>query len=245
MRRVQRHPLSPEIDRQREQQSELAAERIAQGARPTEVWGRVSDTLKNSLRSTLERMAGGRQRCMYCVDSLATDIEHFWPKTRYPDRMLTWENLLLGCGACNQRYKREEFPLLPDGQPALVDPTAEEPWDFLDYDPKTGNLVARFDLASNSFSARGEATVNLLKLDAREALADGYKGIHRRIARVLREAATESAPDSADLARRMELEDDHGLARWFFTETGATDPAATAFRNSHPSIWDEVAKCFR
>jgi hypothetical protein len=27
---------------------------------------------------------------MYCLDSHATDIEHFWPKTPYPQRMFVW-----------------------------------------------------------------------------------------------------------------------------------------------------------
>lgn len=31
----------------------------------------------------LQAMMGPRQRCMYCVDSHGSDIEHFWPKASY------------------------------------------------------------------------------------------------------------------------------------------------------------------
>ncbi|TXT35719.1 MAG: hypothetical protein FD135_4736, partial [Comamonadaceae bacterium] len=37
--------------------------------------------------NTLQTMMGPRQRCMYCLDSHGSDIEHFRPKAAYPKRM--------------------------------------------------------------------------------------------------------------------------------------------------------------
>ncbi|MCP4549322.1 MAG: hypothetical protein GY835_22950 [bacterium] len=38
----------------------------------------------------LGRMTGARERCMFCEDSRGTDIEHFWPKKRYPEKSFRW-----------------------------------------------------------------------------------------------------------------------------------------------------------
>jgi hypothetical protein len=74
--------------------------------------------------ATLQQMMGERQRCMYCLDSHGTDIDHFWPKKPFPDRMFVWLNLLLCCAECG-RFKGDEFPL-SNGQPLLIDPTMED-----------------------------------------------------------------------------------------------------------------------
>lgn len=64
-----------------------------------------------------------------------------------------------------------------------MDPTAEDPWDYLDFDPDTGSRVARFDGTSKRWSAKGEETVRLLQLDRREALAAGYRRTYLRLAK--------------------------------------------------------------
>ncbi len=117
---------------------------------------RQTKPLKTAL-GVLQTMAGNRQRCMYCGDSHGTDIEHFWPKQRYPKRMFIWPNLLLCCTECG-RFKGEDFPM-KDGSPLLVDPTADDPWEFLDFDPATGSIVARFEPAANDWTAKGTNTV--------------------------------------------------------------------------------------
>lgn len=104
----------------------------------------------------LQQMAGARERCMYCVDSHGSDIEHFWPKSAYPTCAFVWSNMLLCCTECG-RLKGDQFPLSQTGQPSLVDPSAEDPWDHLDFDPDTGNLTARYDIASGAPSAKGSA----------------------------------------------------------------------------------------
>jgi len=39
--------------------------------------------------------------CMYCEHNTVHQIEHFWPKEKYPERTFSWENLLFVCGECN------------------------------------------------------------------------------------------------------------------------------------------------
>jgi hypothetical protein len=65
---------------------------------------------RQKVRSYLSRMAVGIQRCMYCGDSLGTDIDHFEPIVLRPSRAFDWLNHLLACSSCNSNYKRDKFP---------------------------------------------------------------------------------------------------------------------------------------
>ena len=67
----------------------------------------------------------------------AKDIEHFYPKTTYPDRMFSWGNFLRGCKNCNN-VKVAHFPLDSAGDRLLIDPCDDEPLDYLVWDLLTG-----------------------------------------------------------------------------------------------------------
>jgi uncharacterized protein (TIGR02646 family) len=186
-------------------------------------------------------MMGQHQRCMYCVDSHGCDIEHFHPKAAFPHWMYRWANLLLCCTECG-RLKGDRFPMQGD-QALLIDPTSEEPWHFLDFDPDTGNLTACFELASNAESIKGQATTTLLQLDQREALAAGYQRTWRRLQKSLRHFL--EAPSSADtlIANLLEA-DDHGLIGWCFKGNGQHEPLLTTLRQQHPAIWNACLQKF-
>ncbi|SDL19645.1 hypothetical protein SAMN04488074_109251 [Lentzea albidocapillata subsp. violacea] len=68
---------------------------------------------------------------MYCGESRGTDIDHFDPIARNPLRAFDWLNHLLACSTCNSHQKRDRFPVDEDGNPLLVDPTSEDPFDHL------------------------------------------------------------------------------------------------------------------
>src|SRR5258706_10052016 len=145
MRRVTRIPLPAATGAALERRQENAdADRLNGSLDAEREWksARQIGPLR-TVYGILKTMAGRRERCMYCGDSHGTDIEHFWPKADHPDRMFRWPNLLLCCTECG-RFKGSRFPL-ENGVPMLVDPTAEDPWQFLDFDPATGVIVARYD----------------------------------------------------------------------------------------------------
>ncbi len=79
------------------------------------------------IRTILRRMCSGLERCMYCEGSQATDIEHFFPKSKYPFYAFKWENFLLTCRTCNSEFKGDTFPLDESGGPLLIDPTRDDP----------------------------------------------------------------------------------------------------------------------
>lgn len=238
MRRIERLNLPSStqaaLDRR---QSESDVKQTSGTLDVEKIWkaARKTKPLKTAL-SVLESMAGHRQRCMYCGDSHGTDMEHFWPKRRYPERMFRWPNLLLCCTECG-RFKGEQFPM-DRGLPLLVDPTADDPWQYLDFDPATGNIVARFDVASNDWTPKGTKTVEVLHLDRREALAESFQKTYRRLKSLVDAALLQMLPDAALLGKDLHEADDHGLLGWCFRGTGQNESPFRDLRLKHLAIWN-------
>ena len=86
-----------------------------------------ADAERRGVRTYLEKMAPGVQRCMYCGDNLGTDIDHFEPVSSAPMRTFDWLNHLLACSFCNSNQKRGSYPCDPAGKALLIDPTSEDP----------------------------------------------------------------------------------------------------------------------
>ncbi|MBV5296589.1 MAG: TIGR02646 family protein [Rhodoferax sp.] len=190
--------------------------------------------------TTLQTMMGPRQRCMYCLDSHGADIEHFRPKTVYPKRMYEWPNLLLCCTECG-RFKGNQFPL-SGKQALLIDPTREDPWKHLDFDPVTGNISARFDVRLNDWSAKGAATVDVLKLDRREALSAGYLKTLRHLSGIVERALLGAAIAAPALMTALKNADDHGLLAWCFSDRGQTIHPFKELQQRHPAVWRQCCK---
>lgn len=190
--------------------------------------------------ATLQAMMGPRQRCMYCLDSHGADIEHFRPKAVYPKRMYEWPNLLLCCTECG-RFKGNKFPM-SGRQALLIDPTREDPWKHLDFDPVTGNISARFDLPLNDWSAKGTATVDVLKLDRREALSAGYLKTLRHLSDIVERALLGGAIAAPALMTELNNADDHGLLAWCLSDRGQAIRPFNALQHQHPAVWRQCRK---
>lgn len=245
MKRIQREALPADAARYLAQRQKSATEKQVNGTLDTTAhWKGARQTQSmGKVLSSLHAMVGERQRCMYCLDSHGSDIEHFRPKAVYPKHMYRWDNLLLCCTHCG-RIKGNQFPMA-GRRVLLVDPTKENPWDSLDFDPLTGNICARFDLQSNNWSDKGEKTVEVLQLDKREALSRGYLLTLRRLSETIRSALTAGAIDPAKLAAKLQSEDDHGLLGWCFSDRGKTLSPFSELQTQHPGTWAQCAKALK
>jgi len=148
--------------------------------------------------------------------------------------MFVWQNLLLGCTECG-RLKGDRFPLATDGAPLLVNPSEEDPWMHLDFEPDTGHLTARWE-SNGNVSTKGQATVGLLRLDQREALERVYQRTFRRLCAEVEAALAGSVVDTSLLDRLRRL-DDHGLLGWCFSERGAGHAPFSTLRSEFTAIW--------
>ncbi|GAA0983188.1 hypothetical protein GCM10009555_054470 [Acrocarpospora macrocephala] len=111
------------------------------------------------LTDVLRQMAPGMERCMYCGDSQGTAIDHHEPMARNPLRTFDWLNHLLSCTYCNSHEKRDRFPLDRNGQPLLIDPSTEDPFDHLQLTLTLGVYRAK------GGSPKGQTTIDVCGLN--------------------------------------------------------------------------------
>jgi uncharacterized protein (TIGR02646 family) len=245
MRRVQRQDLPEAVVRYLDRRQLRAdSDRIAGTLDIEKTWKSARQTQNlGSVKHQLQQMAGGRQRCMYCSDSAGTDIEHFWPKAAYPERMFRWLNLLLCCTGCGRDCKGSQFPLA-NGQPALLDPTVDDPWEFLDFSPATGILLARM-ARNGSTTVVGTETVRVFQFAKRDAVTLGYQRSYRRIRKVILTMLAESAGHAAHFISDLKDADEHGILGWCFRGAGVNEAPMSDLRQAHPVIWAACVAAFK
>lgn len=150
-----------------------------------------------AVMEALQRMSCGAARCHYCEDSEGADIDHFRPKSIYPNLAFQWENFVWSCAKCN-RAKGNRFGLIdigengvvsirmakhaqltypPEGDPALIHPREENGMDFLMLDFNLTFNLGAISVASAVQRLRAEETTDTLKLN-RPALVEARKSAY-------------------------------------------------------------------
>jgi uncharacterized protein (TIGR02646 family) len=154
------------------------------------------------VKQALVDMQNGK--CAFCERRVNQDgdVEHFRPKKAvqqaagqqlekpgYYWLAYEWANLVLACSACNQRQKRNLFPLVnPESRvrshredislelPLFLDPTREDPEEFIDWRSeipyaKEGNLRAAETIESLGLRRKAIADIRKEALDLAAGLA--------------------------------------------------------------------------
>lgn len=84
--------------------------------------------------------------CSYCEEVTRGEVEHFRPKSRFPESVYEWSNWTLACRDCNHA-KLNKWP--PRG---YVDPCARSrsarPENFFDFDTLTGEVIPKAGLST-------------------------------------------------------------------------------------------------
>lgn len=153
-------------------------------------WDGKSKAVFEEVRATLDVICPGARRCHYCEDSAADEVEHVWPKKFYPEKTFIWQNYLFACGPCNGSNKRDQFsvfdedenqfdivrkkndPIIqpPVGAPLFIDPTSEDPTEYITLDLETGLFVPLSPKDTREFK-RAEYTIKILGLNSRDYLS--------------------------------------------------------------------------
>ena len=86
----------------------------------------------DDILEALERDRGGK-KCVYCeslneVTSFA-HIDHYHPKSLYPNETFCWDNLFMGCQICNTHKDNFDTSLEP-----FVHPLNDDPEEYLTFD---------------------------------------------------------------------------------------------------------------
>lgn len=151
---ILRTPLSSTTRRTLKQRQTKVDESSDPTATAVASWKTFAGKARAEVLEQLREMCSGLERCMYCEDSMATDIEHYRPKSVYPGHAFTWANYLLACSHCNSNKKRDQFPTMR-GAPLLIDPTTDDPFDHLVLSPTTGLYVALDEVGVASIEVFG------------------------------------------------------------------------------------------
>ncbi len=172
MKKVDRQPLRPgSLRRLSSQQSKIdavpdgeARKRKAGSLWDSKTGSKVGKRTFEDVRDVLRAMCNAPERCMYCEDNEATDIEHIRPKSEYPKAAFVWENFLLACPTCNSRFKGSQY------HRDFMDPSSPgyDLWKRWVFDPRTGHYFP----GSDSDEGASE-TLRILGFDhRREGLAE-------------------------------------------------------------------------
>ena len=101
--------------------------------------------------------------CGYCEERCPGDVDHFRPKSKFPERVYAWGNWVLACHTCNHEKTRD----LPPG--GYVDPCAKSkpacPESFFVFDTKTCEILPKSGLTA-ARRRRAQQMINDLKLNA-------------------------------------------------------------------------------
>jgi uncharacterized protein (TIGR02646 family) len=198
------------------------------------------DPTFGAVRSTLAEMCSGSQRCVYCEDSAAYQVEHVHPKAIYPDMVFRWPNYVFACGWCNGP-KSDQFEVFQDpddvlvdvtrwrgsllqapapGSPVLIHPRTENGLDFLSLDLAGTFLFLPRQGLSPRNRIRAERTITILRLNARDALAESRNAAFNDYLAHLERYVEEKHRNAQDLAERR----------------------ARLMRRGHPTVWFEMRR---
>lgn len=124
---------------------------------------RPDHSVFREVRKTLASMCSGAQRCMYCEDSCADEVEHHHPVRWYPGKTFEWLNYLYACCGCNgpkgSRFSTD-----------LLHPRVDDPFDFLMLDLIGTFLYVPAATTGTAEYQRASYTIQLLGLNERAPL---------------------------------------------------------------------------
>src|SRR5688572_18289656 len=156
---------------------------------------KFDQSLLNEITDDLNRVCKGK--CAYCESRLsewsAMNVESFRPKSgakgltsssyapmHYWWLAYAWDNMLMACEICNQKYKRDFFPVEDEGKRAPIGATGEEliKENALLIDPAFDNPAEHLAFEESGLirplTTKGKVTVDIIGLN-REELVSGRK----------------------------------------------------------------------
>lgn len=162
----------------------VAFYRDGEGDKPPDThWRRFCEALSRAFHGL----------CAYCEDYCKGEVDHFRPKTRFPELVYEWSNWVFSCHDCNHA-KGDSWPEKGYINPceAAEDQRAER---FFDFDTQTGEILPHHALNSPE-TDRGWDTIRGLDLN-------GFHHLRKRLAwlTALRLALSELVPREPAHAR--------------------------------------------
>ena len=188
-------PNRPDLDAVTQKKLSAATKAIESADDPKAVAEKKCESARQAkwfkpVTAALKQLAGPGERCMWCSGSESSQVEHYRPKSEFPNAAMSWTNFLWSCGLCNQ-HKGSRFPPQTEPGGQLVNPLEDNVWDFF-YIDQFGHLSPRWDVAANGLDPRAAKTVEILKLsnpEERQALITSRRERRRDLVKQVKRAA--------------------------------------------------------
>lgn len=177
---LKRPGISANLEKRLTGKTKTLTDNLADPKNAREAW-KSARTIRRDLKVLLASMAAGFARCMYCGDSLGTDIDHFKPIARDPLSAFIWANHFLACSHCNSNKKRDQYPCSPSGECLLVNPSKEDPYEHMNLNLPTGKYQGQ--------TQKGKETIRVFGL-SRPDLELGRAHAYVRCESMLRDWST-------------------------------------------------------
>lgn len=107
------------------------------------------------------------ERCIYCENDIITgdpNVEHFHPKSLYPNETFEWNNLFSACIECNRPKGSFDTSVSP-----FIHPVNDDPEEFISYEMLL--IKPRYRLATNHvLYEKGKNVISYCKLDRGELI---------------------------------------------------------------------------
>ena len=100
--------------------------------------------------------------CAYCENGTKGQIDHFRPKSRWPELVYHWSNWLFACSDCNNG-KSDKWPICGYVNPCAETAT-EIPENYFDFNFETGEILPKDDLSPTRYE-KARKTIDDLGLN--------------------------------------------------------------------------------
>ncbi|HWL01567.1 MAG TPA: HNH endonuclease [Microbacteriaceae bacterium] len=182
-------------------------------------------------------MAGTTERCSYCSDSLGATVDHFLPITPHFEHTFDWRNLYWICDNCNRRKSAKMTFDPATGQPLVVRPDRECPWDFLYLDTETGVITPRVHAPMFEPDRRGHETLRALPVLGFEPVLEGRRREIRRLLGAGHRALETRGTDEARAVILAFKEEHHGVKSWIAHHEGSEESPWREIKAESPRLW--------
>ena len=190
------------------------------------------------VKEALVEMQHGK--CCYCEKDIhgslhGRAVEHYRPRSLYPDLTNHWGNLLLACADCNGA-KSSSFPRSCSDAPVLLDPSdsRDDPESHIEFTVGQHYYLKRVVLAiCRNNSCRGAATIKATRLNRQYLLHDRWQVLNR-LQRHYLEYLTEMTKLSRGDGKSLALNESKRSLREFGYDASYFAGVARSFLRANP-----------
>lgn len=260
-------PLPPHIQRTLDDlqaKVNLETNFVKKASKAQSLWiskgGKSGKLAFKAIYETLESMCVYTGLCNYCEQNEASDVEHIYPKSFFPEHTFVWENYLLACKTCNSRYKSDLCYVIDDSSNVIeVHRKSQPQYSFVAFiNPRTEdpNLFIILNLKSCTFSLmpnltqlaihKSTKTIDILELNTRDTLIHARKSAsifyYQRLELLVRLLNAESIQQIKSYLTPHEEKLDHCLSLVQLKGKLKDSFKSHISNYQHPSVWHSIKK---